>query len=154
MPLFSRVDTCDRSTSGILKSSRRVPNPGGVVDIISAKLLRARAERRRTHEPQQSLRRGAEIVALAQREVEPFPGQRHETERRGLGNRTGGDAAIGASGADRLRDVRPGRTWRVRRAQLFDARAGAVEEELEQKLRAGALGPQCEADVPAQPRIE
>src|SRR4029077_18231947 len=92
----------------------------GCGDVVALELRGALAERRSAEEINQRLRSGQEIVALAQRQVEMLPGQRDEIEPGGQRHGAGGDAAIGASDANRLRDVGSGRAGRLERVQRLE----------------------------------
>ena len=111
-------------------------------DVVALKLRSAFAKRRRADEIGQCLRSGQEIVALAQRQVEILPDQRDEIEPGGQRHRAGGDAAIGAFHAHRLRHVGVGRARRLERVQRFEGDAGSRQQRQQQKLRAGTLRPQ------------
>src|SRR5262249_15844514 len=80
----------------------RVAPRAGVGDVVAAELAGARGKRLGAQEAEKGLQRRAEIVALAHRDVEAFPHDRHEAEAGRLGDRAGRDAAIGAARADRL----------------------------------------------------
>ena len=53
----------------------------GVGDVVAAQLARTRGERRGAQKAEQGLQRRAELVALAHREIESLPHDRHEIER-------------------------------------------------------------------------
>src|SRR5262245_38339889 len=113
----------------------------GFVHVVAAELTRTLAERRGSRELEQRLQAGAEIVALAQHEVEALPEERHEIEGGRLRHRARRDAAIRASGAHRLRDVGAGRADRLHRREPIERQAGTGDEREQQQLRAGALRP-------------
>ena len=79
------------------------------------------------------------IIALAHQEVERLPDERHEIEPGGIGDRAGGDAGIGAAGADRLRDIGTGRADRTDGDQRIERGFRPMQKREQQQLRAGAL---------------
>src|SRR5262245_40295934 len=117
------------------------PHLPGLAHVVAAEFRRTLAKDRRAQEGKQRLRAWPEIVALAQREVEMLPGERHEAEARRLCDRARGDAAVGAVGTHRLGDVGTGRADRLDRGELVEPQAGAGDDGEEQQLRAGALRP-------------
>jgi hypothetical protein len=86
----------------------------------------------------------AEIVALAQHQVEALPDERHEIEGGRLRHRARRDAAISAAGAHRLRDVGAGRADRLHGSEPIERQAGTGDKREQEQLRAGALRPQRE----------
>ena len=80
-----------------------------------------------------------EIVALAHQQVERLPNDRHEIETGGVGDRTRGDAGVGAAGADRLRDIGTGRADRADGGELIERGFRPVQQREQQQLRAGAF---------------
>src|SRR5215470_17552709 len=82
--------------------------------VVAAEFARAVAERRRANEVEQRLQPRQEIVALAQREIEALPCERHEIEPGCLRHCASRDPAVGATGAHRLRDIGAGRADRSR----------------------------------------
>ena len=108
--------------------TRRADRSAGCVMARTAPVRppRRHSRRARAREPRRpaSLRSAGTpaaaggIIAMTHREIEALPGERHEVETGR--NRARRDPAIGAAGADRLRDIRAGRGGRRNGIELLE----------------------------------
>src|SRR5262245_1136177 len=103
-----------------------------LADIVAAELARAGRERVGAQEPEKALQRRTEIVAMADGDVEALPHDRHEPQARRIGDRSRGDATIGASGTDGLRDVGTSRARRRHGHEVAHRKPGAMEQREQQ----------------------
>src|SRR5262249_6157708 len=123
------------------KRSIHAAHVARVAHVIAGEFAGAFAERRGADEFEQRLQGRQEIVALAQREIEALPCERHEAEPGCLRDRARRDPAVSATGAYRLRDIGAGRADRPHQGQRVERDAGAGHEREQKQLRTRALRP-------------
>src|SRR5262245_11263703 len=76
-------------------------------------------------------------MPLPDDQIKVLPHDRNKVETRAQRDRTEGDAAICAPRSNGLRNVRSGRAWRTDAHQAIEVHLSAMQEGLQQQLRAG-----------------
>src|SRR5215470_6511911 len=76
-------------------------------------------------------------MSLPDHQIEVLPHDRNKVEARAQRHSTEGDAAIGASRSNGLRNVRAGRAWRTDADEAIEVHLSAMQESFQQELRTG-----------------